>query len=101
MGNRIEPAGPRLAVRVERGDIRFDVQEQCPVKDVHILNLQPVALNAHEPDNLQPDCIRPPGCPCCKYFVGRGIKEGFYFKGIPVAPVECIDENDVGKFHQI
>lgn len=81
MGNRIEPASLRLAVRVERGDIRFDVQERCPVKDVHIFNLKHVSLNTHKPDNRQPDCIRPPGCPRCKYTVRLGIKEGFLLQG--------------------
>jgi len=101
MGNGIEPAGLRLAVRVERGYIRFDVQERRPVKDVHILNLKHVSLNTHKPDNRQPDCIRPFRRPRGKYTMRLGIKEGFYFKGISVTPVECVDKNDVRKFFKI
>jgi len=101
MGDRIEPAGLRIAVRVECGYIGFDIQEWRAVKDVHIFNLKRVSCNTHEPDNREPDCIRPFRCPCCKYAVGVEIKKRFYFKGIPVAPVECIDKNHMGKFLQV
>jgi len=32
---------------------------------------------------------------------GPGIKQRFYFKGMAVAPVECLEKNDMGEFLQI
>jgi len=76
MENSIEPAGLRLAVRVERGYIRFDIQKRCTIKQIHILNLKSVPFNSNEPDNRQPDRIRPLWCPRGKYAVGCGINSG-------------------------
>ena len=44
MGASIEPAGLRLAVRVEHGYIRFDIQKRCTIKQIHILNLKSFPL---------------------------------------------------------
>ena len=50
MGDRIEPAGLCIAVRVEYRYIGFDIQKRRPVKDVHIFNLKRVSRDAREPD---------------------------------------------------
>jgi hypothetical protein len=71
-------------VRVEHGDIRFDIQEWRPINGVHIFNFQQGFLDTSEPDSGETEYIWLPGCPRGEYPVGPGIKKRFTSREWPL-----------------
>ena len=84
-------------MNIKIGNVRFDVQDRCSIKIVHILYMKDVSIHPVQLYNRYTDPVGSAWGPGAENTMGFVIQKRSDYEGVPPGEMKMIDQKDVGK----